>query len=308
MKKYEIKKLGTTLAKMNETYNGYCVTVFPVAELKTGCYVSLMTDIIFKAVFLRESFKLYLAKFLSYYLNLSIEEIYEKAVIKDSHIPKSEVDDKTEMGDLVIEIGDIIVSIEANNTNMAGRNFEYACRLSASKMKIGSKKYNYTDVIQININNYILKGIERTHEMYEIKNEYGGLYNRLRIDQIYIPNIKKKYYDSGEDASKLEPFEKNALIFFESDRALVEKLLEGEDIMKNYVEDLEKTLIGDDLREAYDHQAEEKRAMEMMGHARGREEGKNSIIKNMLKNGLKPEEIHKFTGIPYEEIKVLTTV
>lgn len=337
MFKYRIKNpvLLPTVEKVVNYDN--CVDIFSVKDLLNGDYLSPLSDVVFKAVFLSENFRPYLITFLAYFLKMPKRLIKEKAIIKESHLHKRNIDQKTEVADLIVEIDGVLISIEVNNTNTLKRNYEYATRMFAEDVQMYEDGYNYKEVVQININNFTL-GNSKTYDYYENKNDDGELYIRMRIYQIYLPNIKKKYYNGFERKSALKKWELYIWTLFESDRKLVNKLIEGDGYMTKYVEQVENVLASDGLLRAYDHHAEEMKFCKIMmekqlieklkpkiqeevreevkaeeraeGRAEGRTEGKIEgifeVARNLLKAGLPLDKIATYTGLSYKDIEGIT--
>jgi len=77
--------------------------------------------------------------------------------------------------------------------------------------------------------------------------------------------------------------------------------------MTDYVEEANDAIfLDDDLREAYDHEAESLLAEREIGfdegHEKGRKEGKIEIATNLLKNGCTVEFVHENTKLSIKEI------
>ena len=70
--------------------------------------------------------------------------------------------------------------------------------------------------------------------------------NKVHIFNIYLPNIRKKDYNSLED------YEKLLLIFNEEDDEVLDMLSEGDDIMKEYIMDSKNASEQDEVIGMYD--------------------------------------------------------
>ena len=70
---------------------------------------------------------------------------------------------------------------------------EYSFRLYSEKIKTGKTyKYNYNQVIQININNFSFIRNDKIVDIYSFKNDCGIILNdKIIIIQIYVPNLRK---------------------------------------------------------------------------------------------------------------------
>lgn len=142
--------------------------------------------------------------------------------------------------------------------------------------------------------------------------------NKVHIINIYLPNIRKKDYNSLED------YEKLLLIFNEEDDEVLDMLSEGDDIMKEYIEDSKNASEQDEVIGMYDKELNDemlKRAeirenreeaynegLES-GREEGREEGalekaRETALK-MIQNNLSFDLITECTGLSLEELNVL---
>ena len=153
-----------------------------------------------------------------------------------------------------------------------------------------------------------------------------GLSNKLIFVQIYVPNLRKKWYTKG--MKSLSEEEKYILALVEMD---LDKLndLGGENIMDEYVKEAEEVSFEGGVGEAYDKEwalrdqgyrdglsqgkaegkAEEFSQGKAEGNAEGRTEGKSErnieIARNMLSKAMEVELISEITGLSIEEINSL---
>ena len=142
--------------------------------------------------------------------------------------------------DYVAKINDTVINIEVNNNSdykVMERNMDYANRLYSSKVK-RSKEYEYNQVIQLNINNFSFKENDKIIDIYKIQNDEGiMLNNKLIFIQIYIPNLRKKWYTLGIE--KLDARERYILALVEENIKDVEKFGD-EKVMREYISEAEK--------------------------------------------------------------------
>ena len=153
-----------------------------------------------------------------------------------------------------------------------------------------------------------------------------GLSNKLIFVQIYVPNLRKKWYTKG--IKSLSEEEKYILALVEMD---LDKLndLGGENIMDEYVKEAEEVSFEGGVGEAYDKEwalrdqgyrdglsqgkaegkAEGFSQGKAEGNAEGRTEGKSErnieIARNMLSKAMEVELISEITGLSIEEINSL---
>ena len=141
-----------------------------------------------------------------------------------------------------------------------------------------------------------------------------GLSNKLIFVQIYVPNLRKKWYTKG--MKSLSEEEKYILALVEMD---LDKLndLGGENIMDEYVKEAEEVSFEGGVGEAYDKEwalrdqgyrdglSQGKAEGKAEGKIEGFSQGKVEIAKNMLSKAMEVELISEITGLSIEEIKNL---
>ena len=279
-----------------------------------------------KAMFQNENRIKYSAKFLSYFIDVEYEDILNNICLAKNELDKNNENDKGERCDYVALLSDTSLNIEVNNNSsleVLERNMEYAHRLYSKKIRRGDENYQYTQVIQFNLNNFAFKGNDKIIDIYTVTNNDNiGLSNKLIFVQIYVPNLRKKWYTKG--MKSLSEEEKYILALVEMD---LDKLndLGGENIMDEYVKEAEEVSFEGGVGEAYDKEwalrdqgyrdglsqgkAEGKAEGREEGRAEGISQGKSErnteIAKNMLKDNIPVESISKYTGLSIEEVNEL---
>ena len=295
-------------------------------NIKKGQKISILSDTMLKAMFQNENRIKYSAKFLSYFIDVEYEDILNNICLAKNELDKNNENDKGERCDYVALLSDTSLNIEVNNNSsleVLERNMEYAHRLYSKKIRRGEENYQYTQVIQFNLNNFAFKGNDKIVDIYTVTNDDNiGLSNKLIFVQIYVPNLRKKWYTKG--MKSLSEEEKYILALVEMD---LDKLndLGGENIMDEYVKEAEKVSFEGGVGEAYDKEwalrdqgyrdglsqgkAEGFSQGKAEGKAEGISEGKNErnieIAKNMLNEGIDINIITKCTGLTNEDINAL---
>ena len=303
-------------------------------NIKKGQKISILSDTMLKAMFQNENRIKYSAKFLSYFIDVEYEDILNNICLAKNELDKNNENDKGERCDYVALLSDTSLNIEVNNNSsleVLERNMEYAHRLYSKKIKRGEENYQYTQVIQFNLNNFAFKGNDKIVDIYTVTNDDNiGLSNKLIFVQIYVPNLRKKWYTKG--MKSLSEEEKYILALVEMD---LDKLndLGGENIMDEYVKEAEEVSFEGGVGEAYDKEwalrdqgyrdglsqgkAEGKAEGFSQGKAEGKAEGisegisqgkiesKKEIAKNLLKNKIDISIIASSTGLTEEEINSL---
>ena len=295
-------------------------------NIKKGQKISILSDTMLKAMFQNENRIKYSAKFLSYFIDVEYEDILNNICLAKNELDKNNENDKGERCDYVALLSDTSLNIEVNNNSsleVLERNMEYAHRLYSKKIRRGDENYQYTQVIQFNLNNFAFKGNDKIVDIYTVTNDDNiGLSNKLIFVQIYVPNLRKKWYTKG--MKSLSEEEKYILALVEMD---LDKLndLGGENIMDEYVKEAEEVSFEGGVGEAYDKEwalrdqgyrdglsqgkAEGKAEGREEGRAEGKTEGRNErnleIAKSLLKNKVDISIIAASTGLTEDEINVL---
>ena len=290
-------------------------------NIKKGQKISILSDTMLKAMFQNENRIKYSAKFLSYFIDVEYEDILNNICLAKNELDNNE-NDKGERCDYVALLSDTSLNIEVNNNSsleVLERNMEYAHRLYSKKIRRGEENYQYTQVIQFNLNNFAFKGNDKIVDIYTVTNDDNiGLSNKLIFVQIYVPNLRKKWYTKG--MKSLSEEEKYILALVEMD---LDKLndLGGENIMDEYVKEAEEVSFEGGVGEAYDKEwalrdqgyrdglSQGKAEGREEGKAEGISEGKNErnieIARNMLKDNISVESISKYTDLSINEINSL---
>ena len=283
-------------------------------NIKKGQKISILSDTMLKAMFQNENRIKYSAKFLSYFIDVEYEDILNNICLAKNELDKNNENDKGERCDYVALLSDTSLNIEVNNNSsleVLERNMEYAHRLYSKKIKRGEENYQYTQVIQFNLNNFAFKGNDKIVDIYTVTNDDNiGLSNKLIFVQIYVPNLRKKWYTKG--MKSLSEEEKYILALVEMD---LDKLndLGGENIMDEYVKEAEEVSFEGGVGEAYDKEwalrdqgyRDGLSQGKAEGFSQGKIENKKEIAKNMLSKAMEVELISEITGLSIEEIKNL---
>ena len=287
-------------------------------NIKKGQKISILSDTMLKAMFQNENRIKYSAKFLSYFIDVEYEDILNNICLAKNELDKNNENDKGERCDYVALLSDTSLNIEVNNNSsleVLERNMEYAHRLYSKKIRRGEENYQYTQVIQFNLNNFAFKGNDKIVDIYTVTNDDNiGLSNKLIFVQIYVPNLRKKWYTKG--MKSLSEEEKYILALVEMD---LDKLndLGGENIMDEYVKEAEEVSFEGGVGEAYDKEwalrdqgyrdglSQGKAEGKAEGFSQGKIENKKEIAKNMLSKAMEVESISEITGLSIEEIKNL---
>lgn len=165
-----------------------------LGQIKEDEKISILSDVMFKTMFQTSGREQYPSKFISYYTGYSFEELMDNLIFEKNELDKTIANKKGLRCDFVGDIDGVKLNIEINNNSSLEtmeRNIDYAFRLYASKVNKDSN-YNYTKVIQFNINNFAFEGNEKVIDVFSIQNsENLSITDKIIIVQIYIPNLRK---------------------------------------------------------------------------------------------------------------------
>ena len=237
-----------------------------------------------------------------------------KGIIINSEFVVNNIEEKRRTSDLIIELKDNVINLEMNNKYykyLNRRNNGYLYKIDTMTEK---KK-----TIQINFNNFKSED-GQTIKKYTLKDENGKEEGGIIKYQVYLENIKEKYYNNDE----LTKLEKYLLMIKLRKRKELKEISKGDKNMSDVYKKLDELSEDKYLSLLYDR--EEKREYEykcMMedakeeakeegmsqGIERGIEQGisseKEKIAKNLLSMNMSIEDISKATGLSIDEIKNL---
>ena len=263
-----------------------------------------------KAMFQNSNRLKYSAKFLSYFVDLSYEEILNSIHLSKNELDKNKENDKGLRCDYVGVIDDTSLNIEVNNNSSIKtleRNMEYAHRLYSRKVK-RKGEYKYQQVIQFNLNNFSFIGNDNIVETYYSCNEEGlRLDNKIIFIQIYVPNLVKKCYTKG--VNELQEMERFILTLVEKNVEYCKQVGKGINIMEEYVDEAEEVSYDIDIGESYSLEWALKDEGKKEGIKEGIKEGSYNksieIAKSMLEEKIDINTVSKCTKLSIEEIKKL---
>ena len=288
-------------------------------EYYKGYKIPIISDTMFKTMINNTDRKQYASLLISIVLNKDYKEIYDNIEFIKGTLDKEREIEKGREVDFICKVDNEYVGIEMNNNfskSALERNISYCMDIYKSNLRRG-ESYSFNHVLQININNFFFKGNDQGEEEYSLKNNKGELLtDKIKIFNIYLPLIRKKYYN-GEELSDLE---KLMLVFNEEDNEKLSKVYEGESIMEEYVKDAKRASMEDDVVGLYDKELHEEklRITELeearekgietgmaAGIAKGKKESILETAKKLLKEKVDIDIISKCTGLTKEEINNL---
>ena len=298
---------------------------YKLLDYYKGYKIPIVSDSMFKTMINNESRMEYICYLIASIFNEDYNEVLKNTKFIKNNIDKYKNEESNKTVDLLCKIKGKILNVEVNNNTSKSsleRNLGYMFSLYSANMKRGHK-YNFNEVIQININNFRFKGrkdvleecyITNINHIPKDINDFQIYSNKIRIINIYLPNIRKKDYN------KLKLYEKLLLIFNENDNQLLKNLSKGDEIMEKYVKESKEASEQDEVIGMYDKELhdEKLRLAEIdeyrekgfkEGHDAGLDEGIKKGIKEtalkMLQKGYDITDISECTCISLDELKKL---
>ncbi len=303
-----LNKVKSTISSLNGTLSVRKLKIYdtvtkPIKEFKEEDMMPITVNHMFKAMLYNSNRLKYPIHILKYFL----EENPLDLILTKTELDINTYGEKEMRVDFVATIKDLFVNIEMNRKNTLGRNAHYLFRLCSKKVTQGSG-YEYLKGLQINLNDFEPPH-DKTMDVFITENRMDDMLIPQIFVNIYIPNLKKLYYNKGIEG--LTRFERSILVMVVTKKSEALELAEGDEVMTDYVKEAQEVLFFDeDLREAYDHEAENLRAERELGFEEGREEGivtgveqRNAeIAKEMKKQGYSLEKICSIIKVPMDKL------
>ena len=286
---------------------------YKLLDYYKGYKIPIVSDSMFKTMINNESRMEYICYLIASIFNEDYNEVLKNTKFIKNNIDKYKNEESNKTVDLLCKIKGKILNVEVNNNTSKSsleRNLGYMFSLYSANMKRG-KKYDFNEVIQININNFRFRGrkdvleecyITNINHIPKDINDFQIYSNKIRIINIYLPNIRKKDYN------KLKLYEKLLLIFNENDNQLLKNLSKGDEIMEKYVKESKEASEQDEVIGMYDKELHEERlrlAENDEYREKGFKEGIKEIALNMLQKGYDITDISECTGLSLDELQKL---
>ena len=227
-----------------------------------------------------------------------------KGIIINSEFVVNNIEEKRKTSDLIIELKDNVINLEMNN-----KYYKYLNRRNNGYLYKIDTMTDKKTTIQINFNNFKSED-GQTIKKYTLKDENGKEEGGIIKYQVYLENIKEKYYNNDE----LTKLEKYLLMIKLRKRKELKEISKGDKNMSDVYKKLDELSEDKYLSLLYDR--EEKREYEykcMMEDAKeeakeeGMSQGENKksieIAKNLLSMNMPIEDISKATGLSIEDLQ-----
>ena len=270
-------------------------------------------DVIFKSLFGNANNMEIIEDFLAAILGFEKEKIKSKVIIKNSELLKTNIANKKQTVDLLVEYNDRIINIELNNqksylSEVNYRNFSYFHHIIYSDVTKGEDYYKETEYIQINVD---LFSLYEEIQKPILKFTYYDKVNKKEykiptaIYHINVAECKKELYNGSSKENRMLMW--GAIIASENIEEIIE-IAKGDEIMGKVVNKIEEFSADENILGLYNWE-EDQEKLRKAGIRRTLEEGKALGVEktaiNFYKQGIPIEIIATSTSLPIERIEEL---
>ena len=271
----------------------------------------------FTVMFNNTKRKKYAAYLLSLILNQDFDYVFNNVEFMNTRLDRENYYDKGTTVDLVCELDKKVYCIELNNNqdiSRLERNMFYAGQLYGQKAR-RSGPYQYNYVYLVNINNFNFVGNKKIIDIYKPRNEEGKvLTEKLTYVHIFLPLIRKKYYNNDNELNELEKF---LLIINEKETKEIKEIIKERRIMEEYRDEAFMASQDTEILGLYNKEIDEKRIREndmaiktgkaydkgeKVGYDKDEKIGIEKIVINMLNDNEPIEKIIKYSNLSKNEI------
>ena len=282
-------------------------------KLKPGKYLNPVSDVVFKNLMKDSDNKDYLAKIISIVTKLDYDYVIDNIVLVDTDTLDNNVGEHHNTGDLVVNIDDTKINIEASLDNKKinkRKNEIMSYKYASNGYKVNSKYDSGYVFIQICIENYdVFSNDFIINEVYLIEATSGNYEIETRDFKkfhINLKQLKKKCYN------ELTNEERYFKLLSTDDVKELKKIAGDDEIMRKVVKKLDVLSHDKDMLEAYDKERIVKHSFEIAlketkeeGIELGKQEQKMEIVKKMLEQNIDVNTIIACTGLTREKIEEL---
>ena len=252
-----LRKEGGMLLEVLSRYlvkkNAYVLKNFKNEDIKPA-----ISNTMFDAMFFNSNYgRKYTSYLISLVLDMDYQYVYDNISFVNAGLNRLNLKEKKMTVDLVCLVKEKVINVEMNGKSTTKRklyrNINYLDRLYGQKSMVGNK-YEYNDVTQISINNFYFKDKNNINSTVVLQMDGETYTNKKKIIHIFVPLIRKKWYDGNERLTKLEKF---ILAINESSSDKLDELIKEDEIMKEYRTDAKMMSLEDNILGLYDKEAED---------------------------------------------------
>jgi len=283
--------------------------------------MKLVSDSIFKSVMSNINCRKALCLFISEVCNINYKDLIDNIFVTNSEHMIIKINEKRKRSDLIVESGNYVFILEMNSgkyyDGLFIKNYCYANEVNLRSIEIGMDYSKSKEIYLINIDEFDSFKCNSLVVDFPRYNKENNVLERINIHDkhVILENVDKDKYNKYSDT-----FIRLIKIMTCDEKSKLLELSKGDDILENVT----KKII--DLQEEvntiglYDYEERQQMILNTVkssalneghqqGHKQGLSEGskktQNSIAKNLLKLGMRIEEISKATGLSINQIKML---
>ena len=273
--------------------------------------IPLTSNTMFKELFGRIENKDILSFFLSNYLDIEYNLVYDNIIHLNTSLKIDNINDYKYDTDIIVTLNDVVINLEMNNifwNGIKNRNFSYITTLIGKQYVSGKGKEQFKKIkkhIQINLNKYT-EPKNRKVQILKLKDiETDEEIELLEIHNVNLEVIKEECYN--KDVNELTKLEKVSKFLLSENSEELKGVIGDMDEILDKVMDLcnDERLIGLYNKEDLDEAIKEGRYLAGVddGIEKGIEKKQKEVVINMLNDNLDIELISKYTNMDVSEIK-----
>ena len=173
--------------------------------LKPGEIIPLTDDDMFTEVFNNKDNICILEEFISTYFNYSLDKVRGNLIILPRRLNKNRAKEKSKEVDLLLKYNNKNYNIEMStgwNQSIIDRNVIYLSNIHGRQLDKGDNYYLIDESIQLNL--CAFKNKDKKRQKYYLTCEDGDiLTTKLRLDIVYMENLKNMCYTENEEINAL---------------------------------------------------------------------------------------------------------
>lgn len=268
-------------------------------------FYPLRRDATFKYMMRSKKFRIWFSEIIEDKCGINLMEYdYIDPVLTEGNNSKD-----YELDTLVRDTEGNYVIIEMQNYQADSKNLRYLFRVAGNTLKKG-ETYKFGNVVLIQLDGYVPKGIKKDILHYELREETtNDVKKGVEIYEIVLPNFSKRSYneinrrlslfmcDSLEEMKEIESkgtseiIDELEVMFMDENFSF---LMDKEVYRNLELQGAKEQGYDEGHEEGYDE-----------GHEDGITQGKTELIKSMIENKMTDEEIIKIAKITQEELNVI---